>query len=231
MAYSLNLKVLEQAFSELNYLDNDKKVSFQVVSAGVLHVSSGSISASDPLVEPDQPSFTQKVVVGDYEVKLAIARFDGGDERIAFAMVSFSEDQPVEWKMALIANQNEKTLGHDEFFGYGVDSGTGCFMDSDAGALMSERMRQQEDFFEEIIEGMEATYRHTRSWLSFQPSSASKANVVCFSSGWGDGVYPSFFSYSDSGKVVSLVTDFCVFSDSNPITPSKAKKPWWQFWK
>jgi Protein of unknown function (DUF4241) len=231
VAYTPDPRILSLAFSGSNYLIDNSEISFQVISAGTLHTPSGSISACDPLVQPEQPSFTQKVAEGDYEVKIAIARYENGDERIAFAMLCFSEDPPDQWKIALIEDQNEQALGDDEFFGYGVDAGIGCFMDAEAAELLSERMTQEDDFYEEITEGMQTTYKNTRSWLSFQPSNTSKANVVCFSSGWGDGVYPSFFGYSLNGDVVSLVTDFCLFPDSDPVNLSRAEKPWWKFWK
>lgn len=231
MAYTPDTRILNLAFSGLTYLADNNHISFQVVSTGILHTPSGRISACDPLVQPEQPSFTQKVAEGDYEVKIAIARYDSGDERVAFAMLRFSEEQAVQWKMALIGDQNEQGLGHDEFFGYGVDSGTGCFMDAEAAELLNERMTQEDDFYEEITEGMQTTYKNTRSWLSFQPSDTSKANVVCFSSGWGDGVYPSFFGYSLDGDVVSLVTDFCLFPDSDSVNLPRTERPWWKFWK
>jgi hypothetical protein len=39
--------------------------------------------------------------------------------------------------------------------------------------------------------------------------------VVSVSSGWGDGVYPTYVGYSAGGAVTSFVTDFLVV----PITP------------
>ncbi len=36
----------------------------------------------------------------------------------------------------------------------------------------------------------------------------SQANVIAFSSGWGDGIYPTYFGYDEQGNVVCAVTDF-----------------------
>jgi hypothetical protein len=36
------------------------------------------------------------------------------------------------------------------------------------------------------------------------------ANVTVVSSGWGDGLYPTFIGYAASGAVASFVTDFMV---------------------
>src|SRR4029078_4230104 len=36
------------------------------------------------------------------------------------------------------------------------------------------------------------------------------ANIVMFTSGWGDGFYASWFGYDAQGRVAALVTDFAV---------------------
>ena len=61
-------------------------------------------------------------------------------------------------------------------------------------------------------------------------------NVVCFSSGWGDGVYPSFVGLTADGEVAALLTDFVVLSDDlAPASAGQAERaastrPWWSFW-
>ncbi|MEU8180700.1 DUF4241 domain-containing protein [Micromonospora sp. NPDC049044] len=39
---------------------------------------------------------------------------------------------------------------------------------------------------------------------------ATGANVITVSSGWGDGIYPTFVGYAADGEVTSYVTDFLV---------------------
>jgi uncharacterized protein DUF4241 len=101
-------------------------------------------------------------------------------------------------------------LDEDEFFGYGVDSGTGCFMDAEALRLLNERRDQVEDHFVVITDGMEQNYKHTWSWLDFCPMVGRDDNVICFSTGYGDGLYPSFFGYAAGDSPTDLVTDFMV---------------------
>jgi hypothetical protein len=38
----------------------------------------------------------------------------------------------------------------------------------------------------------------------------SGANVITVTSGWGDGVYPTFIGYTAGGDISSFVTDFLV---------------------
>ena len=147
------------------------------------------IAASDPLVQPAPHAFTTPVTPGVYPVQIAIARLQGGDERIAFARACFGPalNAAVEtWRMALTGQENLASLDAAEgYFGYGVDAGIGCFMDADAGKLLQARMDADEDYFETLLERLHLTYKHTRSWLDFRPDDTSPLNIVCFSSGWG----------------------------------------------
>jgi hypothetical protein len=212
MAYSLNERHVALAFGGGKTTSLDQIVTFETHRLGFLKISSGSIAASDPLVVPNPEPFQTPVPSGRHPVEIAIARFDTDDERIAFARVRFTEAPAVSWEMARVKDQDVSSLKADEFFGYGVDAGTGCFMDPIAGNLLDQRMSQEEEFFNVIIDGMETTYKHTRSWLDFRPSSNREENIICFSSGFGDGSYPSFFGFSIDQAPCVLVTDFLVLS-------------------
>jgi hypothetical protein len=247
MAHTLDVNALGTAFAGGELFDNGKLVRFNVAHVGLLNLSTDEVAASDPLVSPDAPVFAQKVPIGSHAVALAIAQLAGGDERIAFARVSFSSTPPVRWEAAVIAGQDVRSLKKDEYFGYGVDSGTGCFMGREAGLLLNQRLSDDDNYFNTIIDGMDSTYKHTRSWLYVWPSESRDENVVCFSTGWGDGSYPSFFGFSVANEVVALVTDFFVLageedekvkekqadtqsSGAKGTTSQPTRRPWWKFW-
>ncbi len=210
MPYELNQNLVTVAFSCGAVIDGGKRVTFEARELGRLFTSSGAIAASDPLVNPNPSPWTESVPNGHHPVSVAIARFENDDERIAFARVSFTNATPATWKMAAIVGQVPASLGPDGYFGYGVDSGTGCFMDPFAGKLLAERMDVEDEFYCTIIDGMEQTYKHTRSWLEFRPSAKRDENVICFSSGFGDGSYASFFAFDAQSQLTALVTDFRV---------------------
>src|SRR5262245_20846161 len=115
----------------------------EVRTIGQLHVSSGRIVACDPLVNPESEPFTRQVPTGVHAVDIAIARFPNEDERIAAARVTFGTATPTDWKLALVGNQDESTLGPGRIFGYPVDAGLGCFMDLDSAPLYNERLANQ----------------------------------------------------------------------------------------
>ena len=212
MAYQLDIANLELAFG--GAAPGKPSRRFLLQPAGMLTIAQGRIAASDPLVQPDTPPFTEPVPNGSFPVTLAIAALDGGDERIAYARVDFSPARAVRWEMALIEGQDAAELDDEEdFFGYGVDAGTGCFMGAAAARDLGLAMDSEDDYFESIIAGMDQTYRHTRSWYARKPDPAGAENIVCFSSRYGDGAYPSFFGFDADGKLAALVTDFLILHD------------------
>ena len=40
-------------------------------------------------------------------------------------------------------------------------------------------------------------------------------NIIAFSSGWGDGMYPSYLALDGSGRPVAVVTDFQVLDQTS----------------
>jgi hypothetical protein len=181
---------------------------------GHLVLTSGRIVANDPLAFFQTEPFTVAVPAGTYPVSVFIAhRTDSGgqaDQRIAFALVRFRDEQPARWEMALCANQDIATLKKEQFFGYGVDAGTGAFMDADAAAIVTT-LRQDSVLYDEPLgDALGANYAHTREWAVFVVDKATGLNLVAFSSGWGDGTYPSFWGRSANGDPLCLLTDFLV---------------------
>jgi Protein of unknown function (DUF4241) len=173
---------------------------------------SGEIVACDGFIMMHQP-FTRRVRPGRYAVTIAIAAFAEGDERIAFAQMRFSDRPVARWEMALLAGQDTSTLEPGYFFGYPVDSGTGSFADPRAVELINKATDPEMKFFNEVSAEMEKVYRHTRSWVHIETPEGS---AVLFSSGLGDGMYPSYFGLEDTGEAVAIVTDFFV---SNWVGP------------
>jgi hypothetical protein len=216
MPYQLSEKHVGDAFASRQLPHVNGPVQMKVAQIGELVVTSNTIVATDPIVISMVQPFTQRVPNGRHPVSLAVADF-GFDERIAFSRVQFSNPPPVTWKMALRDGQDPASLEPGSFYGYGVDGATGCFMDYEAGALMGQRYREEGSYFafgDLIIDAMEASYRDTRQWGVVHPIEGRDENIVCFTTGYGYGAYPSFFGFAADGAVVQLVTDFMLFADS-----------------
>lgn len=202
-------ETLRKAFIQGEVLTNEwGDLKITLVTAGHVKITSSQISACDPFVMMDPEPFEREVPNGEYPVLLSIAEIND-DQRVAFAKVIFAEGEPVSWVMATAEGQDPSALEEGYLYGYGVDAGTGCFADPRALERLSEKFDDDEMYFQVIIDDMEKTYRHTRSW--HDQSVGEDLNVVMFSSGLGDGVYASYFGLDEAGKVLSLVTDFGIF--------------------
>jgi hypothetical protein len=182
-------------------------LTFYPVVLGELCVPQGRIIACDPLLfnsESDEP-FSASFPTGSFPVELAIAKWQD-DERVAFARLKFSEQLPCRWEMAVADGHSSAAIEPGMIMGYGVDSGTGAFLDvasAAAFAALTETEREQ------LEDNLQATYRHTRSWLLWKHEGAS---VALFSSGVGDGAYASYIGYDPDGTICRLVTDFMLLA-------------------
>ncbi|SMC29492.1 Protein of unknown function [Andreprevotia lacus DSM 23236] len=210
MPYQPELERFNSAFDGITFAPGSDISGFRVIDTGLLHLASGQLCASDPLVCPDPPAFTQQVPIGDWPVQVAVACLANGDERMAYARVVFANAPVSRWVMASTPDQPDGEMGEDEFYGYGVDAGTGCFMDLRASVLLAACMQADSDYFEQMIDAMQANYRDTHCWVDLRPDPQRPDNVMCFSSGWGDGCYPSFFGHAADGTLVCVMTDFLV---------------------
>jgi hypothetical protein len=184
---------------------------------GRLRITTGGVTACDPLVFPDTPGFSRRIPVGRHPVVVSIAQIDT-DQRIACAMLRLGRRVPIRWEMAAWPGQDPGELGENEFFGYPVDSGTGCFMDVAAAELLNRRMEADSEYFNQLIRAMRETYVSTREWADFLLDRKSGLKVVLFSSGMGDGTYPSYWGFDRTGEVVCLVTDFDVLTRETMFT-------------
>jgi Protein of unknown function (DUF4241) len=121
----------------------------EVVDGGMLHLATGRLVACDPFwgstIERWCDPFTVTVAPGRYPVTLSGVRWDPALHpralppipRGAAAKLTIRDEPPVTWELALRPGEDPATLQPDEFFGFGVDSGKGCFLDASAVPAMS----------------------------------------------------------------------------------------------
>jgi hypothetical protein len=183
-----------------------RPAQLSVVSIGDLDVPSGRIVACDPFICDQMQPFTRKVPTGRFPVQLAITRAPSGDQRVAFARILFSDRPAKRWELALPPGESLDGSQTNYAFGYGVDTGTGSFMDAAVyGPYMAAIAHKSS--VDQLVAALNAAPDVPRTWLlrPFGPG-----NVAMYSSGFGDGYYMSFFGLDEAGQVVSLTTDFSV---------------------
>lgn len=184
------------------------------VLAGELVLPSGRIIATDPcyLSSPtNTPAFVRTVPPGTYPVWLAMARRAEDEhwgELVACLALQLSEAAPVQWEMALRPGEQLANLTLGEFYGHGVDSGNACFVDSDLIAGLDQAALRSL-----YMDGVVASYEQ-HNWrvrsVNVPLPGPAQANLIACSSGYGDGTYPSWWGYDDTGHLCALVTDFLV---------------------
>lgn len=179
-------------------------------TVGELVVTSGKLVARDPGYFEDIAPFTKEVSPGRYPVILALAHFERtADERVASAMVRFSDRKAIRWEWAKRVDPQSDTLKKEEPFCYCVDSGTGCFMDKEAADFLLEWKEEDENDLYTFLNEGEHSIVEGWEWLL---DSSTGMNVIAFRSGWGDGGYPSCWGYDANDDFVCLATDFGVLN-------------------
>jgi uncharacterized protein DUF4241 len=186
------------------------------VEAGDLVLPTGRVVAADVFFFNTEP-FTRRLPAGRHPVLLLSSARDpdlAGD--VAAAMIRAAPGDPVRWELALVAGQDPTTLQRDEFFGYGVDSGTGCFASAEAVAAVTTEGSFAEDYGERILRGFDPKGGIASPSVEVVVDPATGANVIGFTSGFGDGAYPSWFGLDARGEPLVLLTDFGILEAPAP---------------
>lgn len=119
--------------------------------------------------------------------------------------------------MAVTKGEDVRRLEGDEVFGFGVDAGTGAFMDAGAVAWIAG---QSADKAEALSEGWQTRGEARGPELGLPygfllVEEAGPGGVAMVSSGWGDGHYASWVGYDREGRPVQVVIDFAVITAVN----------------
>jgi Protein of unknown function (DUF4241) len=108
-------------------------VEFSVNPIGELILTTGRLVACDSLIDTDYTyAFTKTLPPGNYPVLLSLAGFKPeGSRKVACAMLQVTRQKPVRWEAAIFGPDLSR-----EYTWYGVDSGTGSFMDLEASRVL-----------------------------------------------------------------------------------------------
>ncbi|MBD2314157.1 DUF4241 domain-containing protein [Desertifilum sp. FACHB-1129] len=204
------LKAFQPGQKLISRLGHMTLTSYQL---GHLILTSGKLVACDPLVFPGTDPFDVQFKPGHYPVILSVAHNSKDDNiTVAYAMLRLSEQIPVKWELATKFGENLSTLSENEVFGYGVDSGTGCFMDADTSQIIVDQCWEAETYEESLTckleETIEENYSLGYNWANLCVDDSTQANVIAFDSGVGDGFYASYFGLDIEGCIVAVVTEF-----------------------
>lgn len=199
---------------------DDAQYAVQVESIGSLALPGGQFVAADPYVMEAEPEpFAQRLGADTAEVLAARAVIGEGHERIAALILRVGSDAIVDWSMATFDGQDVATLEGEGFFGYGVDAGTGSFGSPEAMRVAGRVLHADAGMLADpISKALFSDEIGTRSAVLVSPEAGATPVAVC-SSGWGDGVYPTWLGVDRAGRVVVAVTDFLLTVDPHAAPP------------
>ena len=171
-------------------------VSIRAVGLGDLVLPSGRLLVADLFAMgrsslPDLPAVDLPGFTGRAPVCLHVARLEPTDERAAFLHVRLRGDPVVRWAVGT----------------------TGCGVDGETGGVGSPEAVQAvtgDAGIDRYLAAIEANNVNTWSWTNFVTDPSSGANVIGFSTGFGDGGYPVYAGMAADGRVVSVVADLLV---------------------
>jgi hypothetical protein len=188
-------------------------VTIRLRTGTELSLPSGRVVAGEPFMfgaMEDSSGFVQRVPPGRYPLVLVLGVFgedpDDPDAHatIAAARLVIRDEPVVSWEMAVHEGQDPDRLGDDEFFGYPVDGGTGGFVDAqNIAALCADH----DDYLDRLMIALDVREEDYVA-PAVLTNEASDPVVVAFSSGGGDGVYPTWVGRTAGGEVACLLTDF-----------------------
>ncbi len=218
-------KVKNSLLDYNEYFDNRtiNNVPLDFFTLGQLNLVTDQIIACDPLVSLHNAlPFKKHIKPGSYPVTVCIAKTENSGDRYAIVKIEFSKARAIKWEMALVGNQNIKDLKEeDEFFGFPVDAGLGCFSDLKTQKFFNEWSNDFEknnpganiydDFLDKEFKKNakdKTNPQDAGDWLDFKLPNKPDLNIIMFQSGYGDGVYPCYWGISDTGETCSLIVDF-----------------------
>lgn len=187
---------------------NEGASDIRLAFAGDLAVSSGHIVGRDPYTRSSHGAYTTTMPTGIYPVYLSIVRESLGELVIAAASLRFREERPTRWEMAMRNGQRRARLRPGQIFGYPVESGLGCFVDREGETLLQRS----------FLQGDQETFEQGRRWIpdtacewgSMTLDPQTGQNLIFFTTGYGDNVYPSYIGYSATGELIGVLSDFGV---------------------
>jgi hypothetical protein len=197
----------------LTVTDNDAIRSYAITlhELGIVPIPDGRLVAGDPYVMPaDAQPFSQAVPAGEHTAVAAIATIGEGHIRIAAGVIRFANQPIARWEMGRTRSDlAADTFEVGDFTGYGVDAGAGCFASPAALTAVNEVLSADGGMLTDPIS-------HTLDGDLESGVVAPRAGalpIAVFHSGWGDGIYPTWFGYAADGSIAVAVTDFELFED------------------
>ena len=206
-------------YADFEDLQNNK--SYDKFKVGSLNITTGKVVCTDPMYRALGYPQSWTVNPGNYPVSIYIGLVGEFKGRVAYAEVIFSDEPPVKWEYSLISNKYlsddfEKMMNGT----YPVENGLSSLSDYETWKSYNEKIKifysknKEGNYYRDVLEPQFKANSNIppssrgEDWINFTIDEKSKANIIMFGSGWGDGLYPRYVAYDKNGRPVKFITDF-----------------------
>jgi hypothetical protein len=212
-----------------------KKTGYTDFKAGELNVSTGKMVILDPVFIENSVLLDKLVPTGKFPVYLFFTDCDLG-YRIAYSMVQFKEGIPSKWEFALVdsakRSKNIAALGMVKsgagILGFSDKSATKLFYRQKSGF---EGLYPSRNFYQDVLSlefnkngGNPNGSLSGGDWTNFFPLGQKDENLLLFSTGVGNNVFPAYWGLDENGKPMQLVLDFKLFENEEALMEIYNKK-------
>ena len=217
-------EVTKVDYSGFNDLKHNK--SYDRFLAGRINLPTGQVVCTDPMYRELAWPQSWTTSKGQYPVYLYFGLEPNFAGRVAYAELVFKDEIPEYWEMSLISEKLLADSFERKMNGmYPVENGLSCFADFETFRIYEQEIKEfyqlhksgnyYNDVLEEHFKENSNIPPSSRGedWICYKPAKAN-GNIVMFSSGYGDGLYPRYVGYDKNGNVVKLVTDFIQLKDA-----------------
>ena len=194
-----NTQIVDSEFGRMN---------IEKIEAGKLKLLTGRIIATDPILLYDDECYSEHVKPGTYTVNIYVGKAEKRKKQTLAAELRINDNVPVKWEMALLEGESSKGFSYDEFMGYEVENGLGCFMDEKVMEMLDIMSEEELKDYEYKVK--EAVRQSDKSCADIIMDKKSNLNIIVFASGWNEGTFPTYYGFDENNKVSRLVTDFMV---------------------
>lgn len=205
----INIDVLNITNGNTEMIDTEfGRMQIEKIKAGKLKLSTGRIIATDPILMYDDESYSEHVKPGTYDVYIYVGKTENRKKQTVASELRFNDNDIVKWEMALLKGESAKGFAHDEFMGYEVENGLGCFMDDSVMELLDIMSEEQLDEYEKSVRN--AVKSNECSCADMLIDKKTEKNIIIFASGWNEGTFPTYYGFDQDNNLARLVTDFMV---------------------
>lgn len=198
--------------------------SLDRLSLGTVSVPTGYMVACDPLYDlsRDVDAYFAQTPTGEFPATVSIIKPDIYDcTRYAALQIKFSNAPAVYYEEALKGSEDLRSIEEGYFFGFEVESGLTCVGDAAARNAAADFFHLwfeenpngniYDDYFKGYFIESAINYpqyqRDQGDWLNWRVPGTEYNMVIC-QSGFGDGIYPTYWGRDDAGNICQMVVLF-----------------------